>query len=63
MGSRSRRIPASGRMATWSTDDGKELKRGHGFDGDPVSNNHAEYAGLVEALKFVKLRSQMRRSS
>lgn len=33
--------------------DGKELKRGHGFDGDPVSNNHAEYAGLVEALKSV----------
>jgi ribonuclease HI len=33
--------------------DGKELKRGHGFDGDPVSNNHAEYAGLVEALNSV----------
>jgi len=34
--------------------DGKVLKRGHGFDGDPVSNNHAEYAGLVEALNFAK---------
>jgi ribonuclease HI len=33
--------------------DGKEVKSGHGFDGDPVSNNHAEYAGLIEALKFV----------
>jgi ribonuclease HI len=33
--------------------DGKELKRGHGFDGDPVSSNHAEYAGLVEALNSV----------
>jgi ribonuclease HI len=34
--------------------DGEALKRGHGFDGDPVTNNHAEYAGLVEALNFVK---------
>jgi len=34
--------------------DGRELKRGHGFDGDPVSNNHAEYAGLIEALKSVE---------
>ncbi|MGA2198352.1 MAG: ribonuclease HI family protein [Nitrososphaerales archaeon] len=33
--------------------DGKELKRAHGFDGDPVSNNHAEYAGLIEALRSV----------
>jgi ribonuclease HI len=33
--------------------DGKELRRGHGFDGEPVSNNHAEYAGLVEALNSV----------
>lgn len=31
--------------------DGRELKSGHGFDGEPVSNNHVEYAGLVEALK------------
>ncbi|MDG6926162.1 MAG: ribonuclease HI family protein [Nitrososphaerota archaeon] len=30
--------------------DGKVLTRGHGFDGNPVSNNHAEYAGLVRAL-------------
>ena len=33
--------------------DGRELKKAHGFDGDPVSNNHAEYAGLIEALKSV----------
>lgn len=33
--------------------DGKVLKRGCGFDGDSVSNNHAEYAGLVEALNSV----------
>ena len=33
--------------------DGKELRRGHGFDGDPVSNNHAEYAGLIAALESV----------
>ncbi|MDA4122674.1 MAG: ribonuclease HI family protein [Thaumarchaeota archaeon] len=33
--------------------DGRVVKTGHGFDGDPVSNNHAEYAGLVEALKSV----------
>ena len=33
--------------------DGKEFKRGHGFDGDPVSNNHAEYAGLIAALGSV----------
>jgi len=33
--------------------DGKAIKRGHGFDGDPVSNNHAEYAGLVKALESV----------
>jgi ribonuclease HI len=33
--------------------DGRELKRGHGFDGEPVSNNHAEYAGLIEALRSV----------
>ena len=33
--------------------DGKELKTGHGFDGNPVSNNHAEYAGLIEALRSV----------
>ncbi len=32
---------------------GKELHRGHGFDGDPVSNNHAEYAGLIAALESV----------
>ncbi len=30
--------------------DGKELTRGHGFDGDSVTNNHAEYAGLIAAL-------------
>lgn len=30
--------------------DGKVLDRGHGFDGNPVSNNHAEYAGLVKVL-------------
>lgn len=34
--------------------DGKELTRGHGFDGYPVSNNHAEYAGLVKALQTVE---------
>lgn len=34
--------------------DGKELVRAHGFDGDPVSNNHAEYAGLIAALNSVK---------
>ncbi len=34
--------------------DGRELKRGHGFDGDPVSNNHSEYAGLIEALKSIE---------
>lgn len=33
--------------------DGRAIKTGHGFDGDPVSNNHAEYAGLIEALKSV----------
>ena len=33
--------------------DGKAVRRSHGFDGDPVSNNHAEYAGLIEALKSV----------
>ena len=33
--------------------DGKEWKTGHGFDGEPVSNNHAEYAGLIEALRSV----------
>src|SRR5208283_3236231 len=27
---------------------------GHGFDGDPVSNNHAEYAGLIAALRIVE---------
>ena len=34
--------------------DGVELGRGHGFDGDPASNNHAEYAGLVAALRAVE---------
>jgi probable phosphoglycerate mutase len=34
--------------------DGSELARGHGFDGDHVSNNHAEYAGLIAALKSVE---------
>lgn len=34
--------------------DGAVVSRGHGFDGDPVSNNHAEYAGLIEALKSVE---------
>jgi ribonuclease HI len=34
--------------------DGQVLKRGHGFDGDPVSNNHAEYAGLIAALTSVE---------
>ena len=34
--------------------DGHQLKRGHGFDGDPVSNNHAEYAGLIAALRAVE---------
>jgi ribonuclease HI len=34
--------------------DGKRFAESQGFAGDPVSNNHAEYAGLVEALKFVK---------
>jgi ribonuclease HI len=33
--------------------DGIEFRRGHGFDGDPVSNNHAEYAGLIAALRAV----------
>lgn len=33
--------------------DGRELRRSHGFDGFPVTNNHAEYAGLIEALKSV----------
>jgi ribonuclease HI len=33
--------------------DGRVLTRGHGFDGNPVSNNHAEYAGLVRALSEV----------
>ena len=33
--------------------DGKEMKRGHGFDGNPVSNNHAEYVGLIAALRSV----------
>ena len=33
--------------------DGEELQQGRGFDGDPVSNNHAEYVGLIEALKAV----------
>jgi ribonuclease HI len=33
--------------------DGKAWKTGHGFDGEPVSNNHAEYAGLIEALRSV----------
>jgi ribonuclease HI len=33
--------------------DGRELRRGHGFDGEPVSNNHAEYAGLIAALVTV----------
>jgi ribonuclease HI len=33
--------------------DGRELKSGHGFDGEPVTNNHAEYAGLIEALRSV----------
>jgi len=35
-------------------EDGRELRRGHGFDGDPASNNHAEYAGLVAALRAVE---------
>jgi ribonuclease HI len=30
--------------------DGVELLRGHGFDGESVTNNHAEYAGLIAAL-------------
>jgi ribonuclease HI len=34
--------------------DGRALTRGHGFDGDPVSNNHAEYAGLIAALRSVE---------
>ena len=34
--------------------DGREIKTGHGFDGEPVSNNHAEYAGLIEALRSVE---------
>jgi ribonuclease HI len=34
--------------------DGKRLDTGHGFAGDPVSNNYAEYEGLVMALKRVK---------
>lgn len=33
---------------------GTELKKGHGFDGEPVSNNHAEYAGLIEALRSIE---------
>ena len=33
--------------------EGLEFKRAHGFDGYPVSNNHAEYSGLIEALKSV----------
>lgn len=33
--------------------DGKELLRSHGYDGNPVSNNHSEYAGLVAALNSV----------
>jgi ribonuclease HI len=38
-------------------EDGTALKRAHGFDGDPVSNNHAEYAGLIEALRAVEARA------
>jgi ribonuclease HI len=34
--------------------DGAEIGRGQGFDGDPVSNNHAEYAGLIAALRAVE---------
>jgi ribonuclease HI len=34
--------------------DGQPLRREHGFDGDPVSNNHAEYAGLIAALRSLE---------
>jgi len=33
--------------------DGEEIDHGHGFDGDPVTNNHAEYAGVIAALRSV----------
>ena len=29
------------------------LKSGHGFAGDPATNNYAEYAGLVAALRAI----------
>jgi ribonuclease HI len=37
-------------------DEKRTLAR-HGFDGDPVSNNHAEYAGLLAALRSVEANS------
>lgn len=34
--------------------DSKKLKSGHGFVGQKVTNNVAEYAALIEALLFLK---------
>lgn len=31
--------------------DGKKILARHGFAGDPVTNNYAEYRGLIEALR------------
>jgi len=31
--------------------DGRKILAGHGFAGDPVTNNYAEYQGLVKALE------------
>ncbi len=34
--------------------DGKRLSAGHGLAGNPVTNNYAEYEGLVKALRHAR---------
>ena len=34
--------------------DGKRIATGHGFSGQPVTNNYAEYDGLIAGLKHAQ---------
>ena len=45
--------PGIGTYGYTVTRNGRVLRTGHGFDGEPVSNNHAEYAGVIAALESV----------